>query len=231
MNLAVQLAYETYSKYAYPPLLVLWYQTDTYLTLRSLYKEALKHGFYNLLAVRDSYRDAVALEGGMHVDLAMRFIKIQALLLAPIAPHVAEYLWSDILEQPLSIQLAQFPVISAPVDQAVIDSGIYLRTTVKTIRDLEIGHQKRQSRGKYAVGFDLTKPVAVRVFTAAAFPEWQEKCVAIVKEAWTNETGVDDAKVREALAKAGLIKDKRTMPFCAQLKVCRHLIAYSRWYL
>lgn len=55
------------------------------------FKEALRTGFFEFQSVRDKYRELCL--DGMHVDLVIRFIEIQALLLAPICPHVAEYVW------------------------------------------------------------------------------------------------------------------------------------------
>jgi len=56
-----------------------------------LFKEALRTGFFELQAARDKYRE-LSLEG-MHVDLIVQFIEVQALLLSPICPHVAEHVW------------------------------------------------------------------------------------------------------------------------------------------
>jgi leucyl-tRNA synthetase len=35
----------------------------------------------------------------MHKDLVLDFIKRQALMINPIAPHWAEYIWQDLLKQ------------------------------------------------------------------------------------------------------------------------------------
>ena len=44
-----------------------------------------------LRQVRDTYREQTT--QGMHVDLVFRFIEVQAILLSPICPHVAEKIW------------------------------------------------------------------------------------------------------------------------------------------
>lgn len=56
-----------------------------------LFKEALRTGFFELQAARDKYRE-LSLDG-MHADLMLRFIEVQALLLSPICPHVSEHVW------------------------------------------------------------------------------------------------------------------------------------------
>jgi leucyl-tRNA synthetase len=59
---------------------------------RMLFKEALRTGFYELQASRDKYRELTLTEG-MNKDLVVRFIEVQAVLLFPVCPHVAEHVW------------------------------------------------------------------------------------------------------------------------------------------
>jgi hypothetical protein len=61
------------------------------------YKSALKTGLFDFQNARGWYRDVTG--GDMHRDLVLRFIKTQALLLAPIAPHWSEYVWRDVLKE------------------------------------------------------------------------------------------------------------------------------------
>lgn len=183
-----------------------------------MYKDALKTGFYQLLSARDLYQVATSAEGGMHVDLALRFIRVQALLITPIAPHVAEHIWSTILKETSSIQTALYPTVSSPVDPAITDAATYVRTKVKDIRDAEFSFAKKKAKGKGNASFDPSKPKAVKIWVAKGFPEWQEVAVEIVKGAWDGEK-VDDKKCKEELTAKGLIKEKKYMPFIAQLKV------------
>jgi leucyl-tRNA synthetase len=183
------------------------------------YKDALKFGFYEIQSARDRYRD-VTTDIGMHADLITYFIRTSALLVCPIAPHFAEHLWSTLLKEPQSIQSALYPTPTKSVDKALLEAAEYMRTTLKTIRDAEIGLQKRAGK-RVAAGaaFDLSKPKGVRLFVAKQFPEWQEECVSVVKECFDFEKNVvDDAKLREGLTKKGLMKDKRSMPFVQAFK-------------
>lgn len=59
---------------------------------KMLFKEALKTGFFELQAARDKYRELCS-EGDMHAELVTRYIETQAILMSPICPHVAEYVW------------------------------------------------------------------------------------------------------------------------------------------
>lgn len=62
---------------------------------RMLFKDALKTAFFEMQAVRDKYRELCL--DGMHIDLVMKFIEIQAIIISPICPHVAEHIWRKLL--------------------------------------------------------------------------------------------------------------------------------------
>ena len=61
----------------------------------------------------------------MHKKLVHQFIEWQALALAPICPHVSEFLWMDILGKKDSILKATWPILGN-VDEVVIKSSAYL---------------------------------------------------------------------------------------------------------
>lgn len=157
----------------------------------------------------------------MHADLVKYWIRTAALLVTPVAPHFAEHIWTSLLHEPQSVQLARWPTPESDVDRSITDAGAYMRGTVKTIRDAELALLKKAGKGKSGVApFDPKKPRAVRVYVASAFPAWQDKCVQIVKDAYSEEHDkVDDQRVRELLIERGLIKDKRAMPFVQAFKV------------
>jgi leucyl-tRNA synthetase len=158
----------------------------------------------------------------MHADLVYRFIELQALLITPIAPHFAEHLWSDpsLLNNPNSVQVARFPMIDATVDHGIITSAVYVRTTLKEIRDAELTYIKRKAKGKATGAYDPSQPKGVKIYVAGGFPEWQDTAVAIVLSAFDEGTGkVDDKLVREGVQAKGLGKDKKVMPFIATFKV------------
>lgn len=64
---------------------------DNYKKL--LFKEALRTGFFEMQTARDKYRELSQLDG-INKDLILHFIEVQAQILAPICPHVTEYIWS-----------------------------------------------------------------------------------------------------------------------------------------
>lgn len=66
---------------------------------RIQYREALKSGFFDFTSLRDQYRHFCGSDG-MHEECIIRWVEIQAVLLAPIAPHICEYIWTVRLRKP-----------------------------------------------------------------------------------------------------------------------------------
>lgn len=186
---------------------------------RAAYKEASKIGFYEFQSARDLYREATA-DVGMHADLVRRWIETQALLIAPIAPHFAEHVWKSILGHDSSVHYALFPEPTRPEDAAMTAAALYVRGTIKTIRDAEIAVTRRKAKGPNAPAkYEERKPKEVSIFVADAFPAWQDICVNAVQKHYDASTGsIDDVKVREEVAAAGLLKDKKAMPFVMMFK-------------
>ncbi|EIN05837.1 leucyl-tRNA synthetase [Punctularia strigosozonata HHB-11173 SS5] len=183
------------------------------------YKDAVKYGFYELQSARDWYREVTA-DVGMHAELVEYWVRSAALLIAPVAPHFAEHIWSTVLKEPKSVQFALWPTPSTDVERSVVEAGAYMRGTVKMVRDAELNVLKKMNKAKGGPPpFDPKKPRSVRVYVASSFPEWQEQCVQAIKDAYAPEADkVDDAKVREILTKQGLIKNKMAMPFVQAFK-------------
>lgn len=75
---------------------------------------ALKEGWYEFQAARDSYREAcTAANIGMHKELVFRFVEWQALMITPIAPHWAEYIWQELLGKVIYYIFQHFTLTSS----------------------------------------------------------------------------------------------------------------------
>ena len=184
---------------------------------RALYKDAMKFGFYEFHTARDLYREATS-DVGMHVDLVLLWIRVQALMITPIAPHFAEHLWRVCLGEKTSVQSARWPAPTAAVDNSVSSALAYVSGTVKTVRDAEIMLGKKK-KGAPATKYNERAPKECRMFVAKDFPAWQDRCVQIVQDNYDGATGaVDDKRVREQLAAEGMLKDKKVMNFIVGFK-------------
>lgn len=85
---------------------------------KMLFKEALRTGLFEFQKSRDSYRELCGGNNNMHGDLVLEFIERQALLMAPICPHMAEHIW-ELLGKKGSILHARWPV-AGEVDDKLI---------------------------------------------------------------------------------------------------------------
>ncbi|KAG8908800.1 cytosolic leucyl tRNA synthetase [Tulasnella sp. 403] len=161
----------------------------------TLYKEALRTGFYELQSSRDWYHEVTS-DIGMHAGLITYWIRTTALLVSPIAPHFAEHLWTELLKEPQSIQLARWPTPSTPVERSVLDAAKYMRSTLESIRDAEASMVKwgRKEIKTKGIVSNLPKRKAVRIFVAS--------------------------KLKEEITKRGSIEDEKAMPFIMDVKKC-----------
>ena len=94
------------------------------------YKDVVKFGFYEFQSARDWYREVTS-DVGMHRDLVRYWINAAALIIAPIAPYLAEHIHSAILKSPTSIQLALWPTPAKPIDRTTLEAAVYMRNTIR----------------------------------------------------------------------------------------------------
>ncbi|KAK3939257.1 leucine--tRNA ligase, cytoplasmic [Diplogelasinospora grovesii] len=182
------------------------------------YKLALKAAHYDFLNARDTYREACTAGGiPMHKDLVLKYIRLQALIISPIAPHWSEYIWMEVLGEKQSIQFAKFPEVPA-ADPGLAAAREYVRSTASSINSAEAAQLKKMAKGKQSE-FDPKKPKKLTIFMAENFPAWQTKYMELIKEIWDPETKtqkIDDKELNSRIGKMGEMK--KAMPFVQALK-------------
>ena len=82
----------------------------------TMFRNGVKTGFYEFLSARDRYKELSTAGGGMHSGLIQQYIKTQMILLAPICPHVADYIWREVLKEAGTVINAPWPKYNAPDD-------------------------------------------------------------------------------------------------------------------
>ncbi|KAJ5203354.1 hypothetical protein N7449_005433 [Penicillium cf. viridicatum] len=180
------------------------------------FKLALKSGLYDFTSSRDSYREASTAAGvGMHRDTILRYIELQALMLAPITPHWAEHIWLEVLKKSESIHHAQFPVVPEPSPELTAAQN-YVRSTASNIMGSEASFTKKLSKGK-AITFDPRKPKQLTIFVAKKYPNWQEKYIDLVRDSFDSlSLSFNDKELNAKVGKLGEMK--KAMPFVQNLK-------------
>ena len=192
------------------------------------FKAALKASLYDFTSSRDFYREATTAAGiGMHAALIRQYITLQSLLIAPIAPHWADYIHTEVLHitNPPTIQNARWPTVPAP-DPSLTAAREYVRATTSAITSAEAAQQKRRDKGK-AMAFDPKRPKKLSIFYAARYPAWQDEYIDLVRQNFSAlevvsegkvEVSVDEKAVGEAMKAKGGKEMKRAMPFVQGLK-------------
>jgi leucyl-tRNA synthetase len=77
---------------------------------KMLYKDVLKFGFFELQKARDNYRELCSESEQMNLRLIKRFIEVQTILLAPICPHICDYVY-QFLHPETTIMNAKWPSV------------------------------------------------------------------------------------------------------------------------
>ncbi|PVV03433.1 hypothetical protein BB560_002087 [Smittium megazygosporum] len=194
----------------------------------SQFRAALKSGFYEMLAARDWYRDAVTVSGiNMHKGVIDKFVERLCTLMLPITPHWSEHIWTHVLKKDSSIinhkiDLNEFKSQECiSFMQKYSSIGEYIKKLVKSIRDAEllVLKQAKAKKLKTVVAFDPKLPKAITITTCSVYPKWQGQVVQVLKPCYISESNTfDDQKIKAELGKSGLLKDKKTMPFANEIK-------------
>ncbi|EZG43859.1 putative leucyl-tRNA synthetase [Gregarina niphandrodes] len=118
-------------------------------------RDANKFAFYEQLSLRDWYRQALDTEP-MHAESFERWIKVTALTLSPIAPHICEHIWSNLLGQPQLIVKEAWPVPTIPRAEAAV---LHLKFALlngfaeDVRKTVEKSNSKKQSTAKAIIGY------------------------------------------------------------------------------
>lgn len=167
-----------------------------------LFREALKVCFFEFVHDFGRYRESVGADktahsfANMHVNLFLRYVECQTIMLAPICPHTAEHIWGmfapvatgiDGVLRPESIMQASWPSPKTP-DASLLAADHYLSELLSRIRVALLKPAAKKKKGKTDPGLDKVRDT-VTIFLCKEAPEWQTIALDILKgrfdqEAW-----------------------------------------------
>ncbi|KAI1119890.1 hypothetical protein F5Y10DRAFT_259415 [Nemania abortiva] len=182
-----------------------------------LFKAAVRFGFYDLTALRDFYREATRASGcRMHHDLVRYYAKLQALLLAPIAPHWADYIWRDVLGMAATVNTASFPE-RGYVNAKQTATLNYIRSVISNIASAQAAQAKRLAKGKQTP-FDPSKPYHVTIFCTTALSSWQRQCVDLLHSEITRTGDASTLEMKTVSQSVDKKHAKKAIPFVVEAK-------------
>lgn len=153
----------------------------------------------------------------MHRSLILRYIELQALIISPIAPHWADYIYQEVLHKPSTIQNALWPNVPAP-NPGLTATRQYVRATSSAITSAEAAQQKKKDKGK-ATSFDPKKAKKLTIFFAAEYPAWQTDYISIVRDSFDAlNIRFDEKALNTRVQAKGKQEMKKGMPFVQNLK-------------
>lgn len=146
---------------------------------QAMYREVIKHALYELQNARDRYRDMTVVHCtfpnswfGMQHSLMMRYLEIQARLLAPIIPHLSDYFWTVLLNRTDSV-LTCGPLKADSYDDTVLQTNAFVASCAHDFRI-------QMQRSKEPVN-------AGTVYIASDYPAWQRKIHDLAKVSYLED--------------------------------------------
>ena len=180
---------------------------------KMMYREALKVGFFELQSARDRYREMSACYDGMHRGLIRKFLEVQCILISPICPHFAEYIYG-LLGHKSSILKASWPEV-ADIDHSLLRASSYLSGLAHDLR-LKVsnaGGKKKQPATKYTSAI---------IYTASKYPDWQLAILNLLKDSYNSETKTfpDNKELLGSIKTIDIVKPhmKKVMPYVQFIK-------------
>ena len=131
--------------------------------------------------IRNSYRDACSKMGvPMTKSLLLRFIELEAVMLAPIVPHWSDNLWRFTLHKTQSLWKNSWPAMQ-PVDAVLSRSNDFVKKNLRLLREFINKKPKKLPANWH-------RPNKLFVYCAREYHPWQQFALSVLRECYDPAT-------------------------------------------
>lgn len=158
---------------------------------RIAYRDALKFGFFDFATIRDLYRNICG-PRGMHKSCITRWIETQAVILSPLAPHIAEYIWTVRLNKPTLVVEQPWPVFEDVYDLVLHREFECLFNSLEDFRRVKektVSSSKKQKAKNVSATDSTTAPYnSAVIYVAKDYLPWQQTVLKALQTVPLNES-------------------------------------------
>lgn len=150
---------------------------------RLVYRDALKFGFFDFATARDLYRNLSGAEG-MHKNSIMKWIETQAVILSPIAPHLAEHIWTVKLKKPSLVVNQPWPEIETNYEPVLHREFELLFSSLEDFRKVKektVTSLKKQKGATAETTTAAASPDSSVIYIAKDYLPWQQTVLKILQ--------------------------------------------------
>eukprot|EP00026_Physarum_polycephalum_P008752 Phypoly_transcript_08852.p1 GENE.Phypoly_transcript_08852~~Phypoly_transcript_08852.p1 ORF type:complete len:478 (+),score=74.54 Phypoly_transcript_08852:135-1436(+) len=163
---------------------------------QTLFCEAIRVGFFELQSAKDHYRTVLETQRiAFHRDLILRFMEVQAILLSPVCPHVAQQMWK-ILGKEGFVAHSRWPQ-GGEIDHVILSQNSFLEDVIYDFRNKVTVYKKTKARAQSA------KITEATIYVSDTIPEWRKQALGYLESVYQNGKFPPTQEIVDRLQKDG----------------------------